>query len=84
METNLLNPIPLDGQHLTIDQVVAVAHGEPGEPRVVLDDDARRKVARAADAVQTLIARGEVAYGITTGFGAFKDRIIPPDEVTQL
>ncbi|RME50100.1 MAG: histidine ammonia-lyase [Caldilineae bacterium] len=79
-----MNPIPLDGQHLTIDQVVAVAHGEPGELRVVLDDEARRKVARAADAVQTLIARGEVAYGITTGFGAFKDRIIPPDEVTQL
>jgi len=79
-----LNPIPLDGESLTIDQVVAVAHGEPGKPRVTLTDDAQRRVSRAAEAVQTLLARGEVAYGITTGFGAFKDRIIPPDEVTQL
>jgi histidine ammonia-lyase len=42
------------------------------------------KVRRAERAVQDLIERGEIVYGVTTGFGAFKDRIIPPDQVTQL
>jgi histidine ammonia-lyase len=34
--------------------------------------------------VDRVVERGEVVYGITTGFGAFKDRLIPPDEVAQL
>jgi histidine ammonia-lyase len=33
---------------------------------------------------QLLDAQGVIAYGITTGFGAFKDRIIPPHQVEQL
>ena len=46
--------------------------------------EAAKLVTRAAQAVQTLLERGVIAYGITTGFGAFKDRIIPPDQVEQL
>ncbi len=79
-----MTEIVLDGENLTFEQVVAVAYGKPGEPRVVLADSARAKVQRAADAVDTLIERGEIAYGITTGFGAFKDKIISRDEVGQL
>ena len=30
------------------------------------------------------LAEGRVVYGITTGFGAFKDKLIPPDQVAQL
>ncbi len=79
-----MNPIILDGGHLTIEQVIAVAYGQPGAPAVVLSDDAKAAVNRAADAVQTLIQRGEIAYGITTGFGAFKDRVISPEDVETL
>ena len=43
-----------------------------------------RQSQRCADAVQTLVDRGEIAYGITTGFGAFKDKIISPDEAALL
>ena len=78
------SPITLNGESLTIDQVVAVAYGNPGDPTVRLDPAAEKAVTRAADAVQTLLARGEIAYGITTGFGAFKDRIISPDDVETL
>jgi histidine ammonia-lyase len=74
----------LDGEGLTFDQVIAVAYGEPGEVRVALAEQARAAVQRCADAVQTLLDRGEIAYGITTGFGAFKDKIISLDEVEQL
>lgn len=78
------DPIILDGTRLTIEQVAAVAQGAPGAPAVRLDETAREQVARAAEAVGRLLARGEVAYGITTGFGAFKDRLIPLDQVAQL
>lgn len=74
----------LDGASLTFEQVRAVAHGAPGKPRVALSDAARAQVKRAADGVQRLLAEGRIAYGITTGFGAFKDRVIPPDQVEQL
>ncbi len=76
--------IVLDGENLTFEQVTAVAYGRPGEPRVALSTSAKAKVQRAADAVDMLLERGEIAYGITTGFGAFKDKIISRDEVEQL
>jgi histidine ammonia-lyase len=76
--------IHLNGQSLTFDQVHAVAYGQPNSPRVEISPEAAKLATRAADAVQTLLKRGTIAYGITTGFGAFKDRIIPPDQVEQL
>src|SRR5690242_21014014 len=79
-----MNTVELDGEHLTIEQVIAVAYGEPDAPRVLLAEHAKAKIERAADAVQRLLAQGTVAYGITTGFGAFKDRIIPPEQVELL
>jgi len=79
-----MSEIILDGENLTFEQVTAVAYGEPGAPRVALSDSAKASVARSAAAVDTLLERGEIAYGITTGFGAFKDKIISRDEVEQL
>lgn len=79
-----MNEIVINGEDLNFDQVIAVAYGKPGGPRVVLSETAKAKVARAAQAVQTLLDRGEIAYGITTGFGAFKDKIISPEESAQL
>src|SRR5512141_1734630 len=73
--------VMLDGEHLTIEQVLAVAYGRPGFPPVAL---AAAAVERAATAVGRLLADGTIAYGITTGFGAFRDRVIPPDQVEQL
>lgn len=77
----MTRPIQLDGSSLTIDQVIRVAY-----ERLPLDltPAAVKKVERAARAVQELLARGEIAYGITTGFGAFKDRIISPNQVETL
>lgn len=76
--------IILDGGSLTFEQVLAVAYGEPAAPMLTLSDEAKHNVQRAADAVQKLLADGVIAYGITTGFGAFKDKVIHPDEVRQL
>lgn len=79
-----MNILSLNGESLTIEQVVAVADGAPGAPMVELSGEAVRRVRRAEQAVSRLIAAGEIVYGITTGFGAFKDRIIEPDQVEQL
>lgn len=79
-----MKEIIIDGESLTFEQVIAVAYGKPGEPLVSLVESAKGNVNRAANAVQTLLDRGEVAYGITTGFGAFKDKIISREEVERL
>jgi histidine ammonia-lyase len=79
-----MNTITLDGESLTIDQVMAVANGQPGAPKVVLSEHSKTRVNRAARAVAQLLERGEVVYGVTTGFGAFKDRLIPPAQVETL
>jgi len=79
-----MNEIILDGESLTFEQVLAIAHGEPNHPRVSLSEKAQANVNRSAAAVQLLLERGEIAYGITTGFGAFKDKIISREEVELL
>lgn len=79
-----MRSIEIDGESLTFEEVLAAAYGEPGEPRVVLADAAAANVKRSAAAVDELLERGEVAYGITTGFGAFKDKIISREQVGEL
>lgn len=79
-----MDTIILDGISLTIEQVLAVAYSKPSEPIVKLSDEAKHKVARAASAVQQLLDDGVIAYGITTGFGAFKDKVISPENVEKL
>ncbi len=70
----------ISGEGLAIDDVVAVAAGRP----VALDPAAVPRLERSRQAVETLVRRGDVVYGITTGFGRFKDKLIPPEQVRQL
>ena len=56
----------LDGQSLTIEDVVAVArHGR----RVALSPDARGRVLESHQMVQRLVREQSTVYGVTTGFG---------------
>ena len=74
--------ILINGRELTINQVVKVA--DYPEIQVSVAPDAIPNINRAAQAVQQLINEGRIAYGITTGFGAFKDQLISADEVEKL
>ncbi len=78
--------IELDGDHLTLEDVVAIAasYANPGEVTITVTPDALEKVSRARAVVDRILGQGEIVYGITTGFGDFKDRIIPPGQVRQL
>ncbi|MCW1967763.1 MAG: histidine ammonia-lyase [Anaerolineae bacterium] len=79
-----MKTILIDGKSLTFEQVWQVAHAAAGEVTVALTEAAQARVNRAADAVQQLLDQGRVAYGITTGFGAFKNKVISTDQVSQL
>ncbi len=78
-----MSQLLLDGEQLTIEAVCAVAHAT-GNVELGLTSEAEARVNRARAAVEQLVADGRIIYGITTGFGAFKDRVIPPDQVREL
>jgi len=67
-----MKSIHLDGQSLTGRQLLAVAHGATVE----LDDDALRKVARAAEFLAEQVRREEPIYGVSTGFGSNADKLL--------
>ncbi len=79
-----MEKIVLDGQSLNFEQVLKVAFSEYDQIEVSLYEEAIKNVEKSAKAVEKLIKRGEIAYGITTGFGAFKDKIISQKEVEKL
>ncbi len=75
-----MDPLVITGKNLRVDDVAAAADGQP----VRLDAAALPAIERSRAAVERLVAEGRIAYGITTGFGRFKDRIISPDQTKQL
>jgi len=67
----------LDGDTLTLEEVVAVAHGRA---RAEISPDARARVRRARALVEARLEDGEAHYGINTGFGTLAEvRIERPD-----
>lgn len=72
--------IELDGSSLTLEQSQAVADGA----EVTLSAAARDRVEAARLVVESIIERGEVVYGINTGFGSLSDILIPPSELRAL
>ncbi|HEY8552165.1 MAG TPA: histidine ammonia-lyase [Thermaerobacter sp.] len=74
-------PLVIDGQGLTLPAVAQVARcARP----VVLDPRARRRMVASRGRVTAALARGEILYGITTGFGKLADVAIPPAEARRL
>lgn len=85
MLTSLDNVVLGDlDQPLSAATLAAVARAQPGTPSVQIDLLAAERVTHAAAIVADIVARREVVYGISTGFGAFKDRVIAPEALEQL
>ncbi len=85
------NAITLDGSSLTIEQLVQIArHGA----RVERDPSTDAAVARSEALIAQIVANYRKAweaksavpseYGVTTGFGEFKDKPIAPEDLEQL
>ncbi len=72
--------LELNGQSLTLADTAAVAAGASA----VLAASALPRIHQARQFVEQLLARGEVAYGINTGFGKLSEVVIPHDELRTL
>ena len=72
--------VELDGPGVTVPDVVAVARGRE---QVRLSDAAMARMAAARRVVERL-AEGEPAYGISTGFGALANTVVPADRRAAL
>lgn len=79
-----MHSLQLDGHSLTIADVLQVAYAQPGTIRLPLTPEAIRVVERASQAVAQIVAEQRVVYGITTGFGAFKNKTISREHIEQL
>ena len=75
-------PITLDGSSLRLAQVVAFAR-EP-ERGLALDPGALARLAASRTIVDAAVARGEIMYGINTGFGKLATVRIPFGDLDQL
>ena len=73
--------ILLDGEHLTIENVVDVTRNGF---KVSLSEEAKLKIQRSRDYVDELVDKGAVVYGITTGFGKFSDTFISKEDTEAL
>ncbi|MBA3342467.1 MAG: histidine ammonia-lyase [Gemmatimonadaceae bacterium] len=76
-----MKTISVDGNTLTIDAVRAVA--VDGEC-VSLDPNARERMLETQRAVARIVERGDVVYGVTTGFGKLSEIAIPRDRLAEL
>ena len=74
--------LALNGCSLTLEDLVKSARDPNTE--ITLAPEAIPGIQRAAEAVAKFVSEGRIAYGITTGFGAFKDKLIPPEDVEKL
>ena len=73
--------IEIDGRSLRLEDVESVARGGV---RVELERDARGRVENARALVDRIVDEHRVVYGITTGFGALSEVVIPPDRIREL
>jgi histidine ammonia-lyase len=62
--------LELDGQKLSLAEVVAVAHGQE---QVSLTATARTRVEQARAVVEKIVDEGRTVYGVNTGFGKLSD-----------
>jgi histidine ammonia-lyase len=73
-------PIEIDGRHLTLEEIEAVAFGAS----IRISPAARERVARAREFVESHLAAGESIYGVTTGFGKLANIVIAPEDAAEL
>jgi len=76
-----LSRILLDGESLTLEQVVEVARNRA---EVCLSSSAREKVEASRRVVENLLKEGKPVYGVTTGFGALSGTRITPEDAMEL
>jgi len=76
-----MKTVILDGEHLTLEQVLEVAEGKAG---VRISPLAEKRMKRSRDFVEAALEQGEKIYGVTTGFGLLSDQLINLSQIEAL
>lgn len=76
-----MNTVYIDGEHLTINDIVSIARDGA---QVLISESAVSAVEKSRLWVEKAIKESRVMYGITTGFGAFKNKAIGEAETAEL
>jgi histidine ammonia-lyase len=71
----------LRGQKLTLAEIATVALGDAP---VKVSSSARRGVIASRRVVEDIVARDDIVYGVSTGFGKLSDVRIPHDALAEL
>ena len=72
--------VRIDGQSLTVEDVVRVARGNES---IELAGEAAEKITRCREVVEKLIAKREKIYGVSTGIGELSNVILTPEQVKE-
>lgn len=73
--------IVLDGNSLTIEQVISVSNFNT---KVRLSNSSISTIKDSRNLVEDIISSGDVVYGINTGFGALSNVTIPTEKLEDL
>jgi histidine ammonia-lyase len=73
--------IKLDGENLTIEDIVSVARNGS---KVALATSARAKIQKSHQWVEKIVKSDVPVYGINTGFGVFAEQRIPSEDSAKL
>ena len=73
--------IAVDGRSLTIESAISVAeHGK----QVKVSPQSLKQMEKFRALLEQKLARGEVVYGVNTGFGSLADKVVRPDGLADL
>jgi histidine ammonia-lyase len=75
-----MNPIQIDGEHLTLDDLYRIVDGAPAEIASV----AREKMNASRAVIERLIESDTAVYGVNTGFGKMASARISRQEIGHL
>src|SRR5258708_3722020 len=73
--------VAITGKPITFAKVVQVALYTE---KVTLDPVAKKNVSVTRQAIEKAISNKEIMYGVTTGFGAFKNTVISEEDIKKL
>jgi histidine ammonia-lyase len=73
--------VTIDGEHLTLENVYEVASGGA---KVRVAGRAASKMRQSRAFIEKALRKGEIIYGVTTGFGLLSDKVIDPSQIEAL
>jgi histidine ammonia-lyase len=76
-----MNEVQIDGETLTIEDVVKVAREYAA---VAIPEKVKRRVRKCREVLEEMVRENRVIYGVNTGFGALSNIRIQPHEIRKL